>query len=1135
LANDGNIYAIPSDEVQILKIDPRSDTTALVGDTILEGNHKWYGGVLARDGNIYGIPFNHTSILRFDPETQTTILIACRTQYAFSQECWWRGGVVTENGTIYGIPYSAPRVLKYEPPRGYTTGGIDDSPHGPDRLGHQLIADALVATAKKVESPNASLCVGLYAPWGSGKTFLWRLIKKTLQKKAATSSDPKSGGAPTSKWTAVMRCLLPITFGELCFLLMTKSTNAGRRNRSSNQSLAYLPSFSDSSERRARRQQQCELYEIVAVKFVLLLLLLLVLSPVMLLLAPFRNCIRRTVIDEENGDSESIEGHANEVWKVLTGETCVGNGQRWPPSPSGVVRSLFLTCIQKASLGISSVLRTSMSSLAILGDMLFCSCCFPPPTEFTTSDQATIKYAIVEFNAWVYSGSEFLWASLIEELWTTVEKSVGKHQVRFHRASIELSGEDSNDSIEVKRQKRQQALWNYHLNWYISAILGLVGTTITVIIVTFPSVQNLLRDTTILITGFAIQTLTLIPFGSQIYTVVKKVWPELRKSRGKRILEEAESYQRTDFGEKTGFMGEVRKEVDYLFDFLKTYHTDEGECLRLAVFVDDLDRCPKEITMKVLQAVILLLVDAPVTCWLAIDSRIVAASVEEYFGETFAQAGISGLEFLDKIVNLPFCIPGMDDDKKSNYCERLSLGEVLTVQGVYMRMRQHKLFLDLGLRLRPPEELGSEPEMLLEIVNMFGNPNFTGISIPVGHLSHLMAEFRKEPNNTESQEELLASLWLFMKDTAAHPRRASGASIAQSDQLSSSTAADENTDGRPENIASGTSTSDPGSGPNPEPTNNEDGITGASDANLTHARVLNANLTHARVLIHARVLSTSQPMLNDKERTWFSANARFVSGNPRTIKRILNVFNVGRYIADHTGNFGGEFSIKLLKFIVLLEQWPYRMAWLLQLAEDVLQSERAVPVTATAIQQGDESSRETNMGNADQTNSFKRPGTTLATLCYKLHKQQHKQQIDPAEYKHCIKTMYEELALYHVYDRLVQSLMYSLEGVDLLLRRDGDPQQFEIFLNEEPVLALSDLEYPHLDWRIKNENQGRNLRNYAFNLPRSMLERVSTYEGSHFLGIKHNNDNSTWHPVFTKKNAVYDLSMHGDITWINES
>ncbi len=49
------------------------------------------------------------------------------------------------------------------------------------------------------------------------------------------------------------------------------------------------------------------------------------------------------------------------------------------------------------------------------------------------------------------------------------------------------------------------------------------------------------------------------------------------------------------------------------------------------ILANDLDRCSSETIMDVLKVVILFLVDAPVTCWLAIDSRLVVVSIEKSF------------------------------------------------------------------------------------------------------------------------------------------------------------------------------------------------------------------------------------------------------------------------------------------------------------------------------------------------------------------------------------------------------------------------------------------------------------------------------------------------------------------------
>ena len=74
----------------------------------------------------------------------------------------------------------------------------------------------------------------------------------------------------------------------------------------------------------------------------------------------------------------------------------------------------------------------------------------------------------------------------------------------------------------------------------------------------------------------------------------------------------------------------------------------------------------KKHVVEILQAVILLLNDYPVTCFLAIDSRIVINSLDAYM-ETFCPKGnVSGREYLNKIIQLPINIGGIDKDTKSD-------------------------------------------------------------------------------------------------------------------------------------------------------------------------------------------------------------------------------------------------------------------------------------------------------------------------------------------------------------------------------------------------------------------------------------------------------------------------------------
>ena len=99
--------------------------------------------------------------------------------------------------------------------------------------------------------------------------------------------------------------------------------------------------------------------------------------------------------------------------------------------------------------------------------------------------------------------------------------------------------------------------------------------------------------------------------------------------------------------------------VEYLFDFLQVKRKHDNATnttypVRLCIFVDDLDRCNASTVISVLEAMFLLLSEGPITCCLAIDTRLVVASIDEHY-TVHDRAGINGYDFLEKIIQLPFC------------------------------------------------------------------------------------------------------------------------------------------------------------------------------------------------------------------------------------------------------------------------------------------------------------------------------------------------------------------------------------------------------------------------------------------------------------------------------------------------
>ena len=69
---DGCIYWPPYDARHILKYDPHSDQTSLVGDDFGNTYSKWYGGSLTSDGVIYCIPCVAENVLYINPWKEYT-------------------------------------------------------------------------------------------------------------------------------------------------------------------------------------------------------------------------------------------------------------------------------------------------------------------------------------------------------------------------------------------------------------------------------------------------------------------------------------------------------------------------------------------------------------------------------------------------------------------------------------------------------------------------------------------------------------------------------------------------------------------------------------------------------------------------------------------------------------------------------------------------------------------------------------------------------------------------------------------------------------------------------------------------------------------------------------------------------
>lgn len=93
--------------------------------------------------------------------------------------------------------------------------------------------------------------------------------------------------------------------------------------------------------------------------------------------------------------------------------------------------------------------------------------------------------------------------------------------------------------------------------------------------------------------------------------------------------------------------------------------------VRVVLFIDDLDRCPPDRVVEVFEAAQLLLKTQLFVVVLALDVRYVSRALEKvYQGILSRQGDPSGMDYIEKIIQIPYRIRPVDDDALPGYLEQ---------------------------------------------------------------------------------------------------------------------------------------------------------------------------------------------------------------------------------------------------------------------------------------------------------------------------------------------------------------------------------------------------------------------------------------------------------------------------------
>ncbi|BBC22524.1 P-loop NTPase fold protein [Pseudanabaena sp. ABRG5-3] len=131
-----------------------------------------------------------------------------------------------------------------------------------------------------------------------------------------------------------------------------------------------------------------------------------------------------------------------------------------------------------------------------------------------------------------------------------------------------------------------------------------------------------------------------------------------------------------DYGKRLGLMQQVKQDLAALSDRLTDWQHNREELkkffprgpARVVLYIDDLDRCPPDRVVEVLESVQLLLNTKLFIVVLGIDDRYIARALEQVYEGVLKRGGKpSGLDYLEKIIQIPYRMRPISSSQIDSY------------------------------------------------------------------------------------------------------------------------------------------------------------------------------------------------------------------------------------------------------------------------------------------------------------------------------------------------------------------------------------------------------------------------------------------------------------------------------------
>ena len=250
------------------------------------------------------------------------------------------------------------------------------------------------------------------------------------------------------------------------------------------------------------------------------------------------------------------------------------------------------------------------------------------------SRKTELKVITVRYNARQYASCQYLWAGIISALGERLEKYFGVTKIRMARRYKKIS---------LTTPPGKSYAWHlcglyFKRHILFCIVLYVIGLAIAAALIYFYDIRPTLKQKSL----FAIIGSFLVGLVAAISTL-SKLLPLFLKSTKSYVDSLNQRLMKNDFNEGLGFMRKVMAEVDNLKQTVslmgELYNTE----FRVLILIDDVDRCPDNRIVSLLQAVNLLFNTgpSPFICVVAVDPRVVMRAFEDAASKSSVDAVVA--------------------------------------------------------------------------------------------------------------------------------------------------------------------------------------------------------------------------------------------------------------------------------------------------------------------------------------------------------------------------------------------------------------------------------------------------------------------------------------------------------------